>query len=152
MWGQEFIRCAACGAINLLGFCFRHTSSLQKCELLLSTGCHIQTTSQTSGRDELVPDTTPELLFLQSCLRKMTRTGHEPDFIATLRTQRDALVRFLFPFIAIPGDELSKSIWRPSALREQSPFRDCGGHSRWRQQLDGYRGTRAVPRRVEFLA
>ena len=36
-----------------------------------------------------------------------------------------------------------------SAMREQSPFRDCGDIARWGRQLDGCRGTRAPLRRVE---
>ena len=39
---------------------------------------------------------------------------------------------------------------RPSALWRATPFRDCGGYSRWGQQLDGCRGTRAALRRVEY--
>ena len=34
-------------------------------------------------------------------------------------------------------------------LRRPVPFRDCRGYSRWEQQLDGCRGSRAALRRVE---
>ena len=34
----------------------------------------------------------------------------------------------------------------------ESPFRDCGGYTRWEQHLDGCRGTGAALRRVEFPA
>ena len=87
------------------------------------------------------------------------------SIFATPGTQRDELVRSLFPFIAIPGDfqvylapfrncggspRSACAAGRPSALREQSPFRDCGGITRREQQLDGCRGPRAALRRVEY--
>ena len=52
----------------------------------------------------------------------------------------------------VPGDEPSKLIPRPSALRRSTPFRDCGGYSRWEQQLYGCRRSPAALRRVGFSA
>ena len=34
------------------------------------------------------------------------------------------------------------------ALRKHTPFRDCGGYTRWEQRKDGCRGTRAALRRA----
>ena len=85
----------------------------RKCELPWSTDC----------------DTTAELLFLSEL-----ELAHAPDFIAKLGGQRRELVRSLSTFIAVPGGEPSKFTWRPFALRVQSPFRDCGGITRRRQQ------------------
>ena len=47
---------------------------------------------------------------------------------------------------------LSHFISRPCALRRSAPFRDCGGYSRWEQQLDGCRRFRATLRSVEHLS
>ena len=71
------------------------------------------------------------------------------DFIPALDGQRDQLVCLLGSFIAYLAMSLPK-MCRPSAWRRPAPFRDCGGYSRWGQQLDGCRGTRAAQRRVEY--
>ena len=75
--------------------------------------------------------------------------GLELGFIAALDDQGDELVCSLGSFIAHLAMSLPKML-RPSVLRRSTPFRDCGGYSRWEQQLDGCRGTRAPLRRVEY--
>ena len=36
------------------------------------------------------------------------------------------------------------------SVSNEKPFLDCGGYSRWEQQMDGCRATRAALRRVEY--
>ena len=74
---------------------------------------------------------------------------HEPDFITALGQQRDEFVCSLWTFIAYLAMSFPNLFVTLSALRRSTPFRHCGGYSRWGQQLDGCRGTRAALRRVE---
>ena len=91
----------------------------------------------------------PTLLFLPELPLEVDEfLGLKPDFIAAFDDQGGELVCSSESFIAYLAMGLPKML-RPSVLRRSAPFRDCGGYSRWEQQLDGCRGKRAALRRVE---
>ena len=74
---------------------------------------------------------------------------HEAYFFTALGQQRGDLVCSLLPTIAYLTMSLPSLFGALPRLRKHTPFRDCGGYTRWRQQLDGCRGTRAALSRVE---
>ena len=83
----------------------------RRCELPLSMGCRIQTTTQTSERGELsAPDHDRALLLTKNGLQSMTNTSQT----SLQHSMRSKLGRSLLPFIATPGDD-------------HTPFRDCKG-------------------------
>ena len=92
----------------------------------------------------------PRCSTCQNCTRRMTKIWNTSQ--TSLQHSMASEVTCLL-FVAVHrvlGDEPSKFISRPPALQRSASFRDCGGYSRWRRQLDGCRGSRAALRRVEF--